>query len=172
MAKKLIALFVLVATLFVFASCSMPPKLNLEKAKDNLEDNGYVVMYDDDGEGSQVKRLRAVGEDGEELEIIEFATFKAARLYYQELKLQQKMGKKMYKLYVKQLKLEIKTAKYEVRKFDDDADYEEDDIDDLKDSLEEFKENYREEMKEYKFGILGKVVWFGDADALKDSKRS
>ena len=176
MAKKLIALFVLVATLFVFASCSMPPKLNLEKAKDNLEDNGYYVDYDDDEDdldANEAEYLRASEEDGDGyIEITKFKTLKSARLYYKELKLSYDLRVKYFKAQIEALKLEIKTAKYELKKYDDDANWDEDDIDELKEELEELQEEFKEFKKETKFGIMGKTVWSGNADGLKDSKRS
>lgn len=180
MAKKLIALFVLVATLFVFASCSMPPKLNLEKAADNLEDNDYLVMYTDDEdelEAGMKEMLRAMkmdkdGDDGEYLYIVKFKTLKLARLYYKQLKLQFKTEKDEYEAEIAALKLEIKTAKYELKKYDDDANWDEDDIDEMKEELEELQKEFKEFKKDSKFGILGKTVWTGTAKAFKDSKKS
>ena len=180
MAKKLIALFVLVATLFVFASCSMPPKLDLEKAADNLEDNDYVVMHTDDEdelEAGMKEMLRAMkmdkdGDDDEYLLVIKFETFKLAKLYYKQLKLQFKTEKDEYEAEIAALKLEIKTAKYELKKYDDDSAWDEDDIDELEEELEELQEEFKKFKKEGKFGIIGKTVWTGTAKAFKDSKKS
>ena len=175
--KKLVALLLVVSTLFIFASCSMPPKLDLEKAADNLEDEDYFVTYVDDEDklpAGIVERLYAYGDDDDDdqdyLMILKFETLQSARLYYKQLKLKYKEEITDYKEQIKALKLEIKTAKYELRKFDDDSDWDDDDIDDLKEELEDLREEFKEFKKDSKFGIMGKTVWAGTKGALKDSK--
>ena len=171
--KKLIALLLVVSTLFIFASCSMPPKLNLEKAAENLEDDYEVDYYDDedDLDVDEAEYLEAKEKDGDGyIEITKFKTLKSARLYYKELKMSYDLSVQYYKAQIKAKKLQIKTAKYEYRKYDDDSRWDDDRIDDLKEQLEELQEAFREFKKESKFGIMGKTVWSGNADGLKDSK--
>ena len=179
MAKKLIALFVLVATLFVFASCSMPPKFDLEKAEDNLEDHDYTVQYTDDADDLDegMKELLYAyksdedDDDRDYLYVAKFETMKLANLYYKQLKLNFKTEKDEYEAEIAALKLQIKIAKYELKKYGDDSGWDDDDIDDMQDELKELKEEFKEYKKDYKFGILGKTVWYGTAKALKDSKK-
>lgn len=176
--KKLVALLLVVSTLFIFASCSIPPKLDLEKAAENLEDNDYAVIYTDDEdelEAGMKEILMATkmdkdGDDDESIYIVKFETFKLAKLYYKQLKLEYKEDITDYKERIKALKLEIKIAKYELKKFDDDSGLDDDDIDELKEELEDLREEFKEFKKDSKFGIMGKTVWCGTAKAFKDSK--
>ncbi|MBR2431308.1 MAG: hypothetical protein IKB23_00140 [Clostridia bacterium] len=161
MKTKLLALLLLVAMTLTMVSCAGRPKLNIDKAKDNLEDNGYIVVtYDDLTIGVEEVLSASNGDDS--LYIGKFDTAKMAKLEYNQLK-------EKYDYEIKALKLEIKEVKYILKKYknelkSDEIDYYEDRLKDLQEELEEMK-------KDYVFGISGKTVWYGTADAAKDSRR-
>ncbi len=165
---KLIALAVLLCTVFSITSCGLftaKPELDLKDAAKALEDEDYSVYHYDDEDDLSVgvaERLSARSDDGDDyLYITVYETTKMAKLAYEELELENEAE-------IEYIKLEIKTLEYTLKKFEKDLTS--DEIDEIEDEIKEL-EKYLEEMKdEYCFGRKGKAVWEGTKDAIKDSK--
>lgn len=161
MKTKLLALLLLVAMMLTMVSCAGRPKLNIDKAKDNLEDNGYFVMtYDDPTIG--VNEVLSASNGDDSLYIGKFDTAKMAKIAYNQLK-------EKYDYEVKALKLEIKEVKYILRKYKNELKSAE--IDSYEDKLKDLQEELEDLKKDYVFGISGKTVWYGTVDAAKDSRK-
>lgn len=163
--KALLALTLALACVLTLVACAKP-KLNLEKAKDNLEDNDYYVSYETarkNLEPGMEEMLSAYGEDGDYVVIVKFSTKKLAKLQYKIIKTEINND-------IEETKLEIKALEYTLKKFGDDlsADEEDDikdDIKDLKDELEELEESLKY------IGRSGKYVWYASSkDAIKATK--
>lgn len=160
----LLALVMLVGCVAVFASCAAKPQLDLEKAKDALEDADYTVYYSDESSDSTPyieATLRASDDDDEQITIILFADAKTAKLYYEDLKLKHDME-------IDELKLQIKTYKHILKKYE--GELKSDDITELEDEIKDLEKELEEMKEEQVFGISGKVVWSGTEKAIKDSK--
>ena len=160
--KKLLALALVICSLFSFASCSIlapKPAKDLEDAKEALEEADYIVTYyeNEDDDSSVVEYLTARNGD-DRIHVTKYATLRAAQLAYKALKLERNYE-------IKELKLQIKSLKYEMRKFADS---------DTEDMYEEYLDELKEELadlkSEYVIGISGKTVWYGTKDAIKDTK--
>ena len=159
--KKMLSIFLVLVTMMAMSvslvACGFKkPNLDFEDAAKNLERKGYnVVLIDGDEYGSYTgyaikNYISASEEDGENyIYIYEFKTVKAAKLYYEDVKIYYGTGSSEYKFYKKLLK-----------EFGDDMDR-----DDRKDV-----EDYLEEMEEEVCGRSGKYVWYGTKDALEDTK--
>lgn len=165
--KKLIkSLFTLVlcfTCVLALTSCSKP-ELDFDDAKDNLESADYVVTLredDDDLEPNVETRLSAFGDDDEFLYIIEFKDLNSARIYYKTLKFELKSEKKS-------IKLEIKELEHLLKKYEDDLSS--DEIDDIEDEIKDLEKELEEMNEDYVMGMWGKVVWYGTAEAVDDSK--
>lgn len=171
MKKIIISLLVvcmLASCIVVFASCnkasSVKPELDLEEAKDALEDEDYMVQYSDDEDdlGVGVKEsLAAYNEDDDGLYIIVYADSKLANLAYEEVKAE-------YDVEVESIKREIKQLEHILDKYEDDLDS--DEVDEYEDKIKELKKELEEMEEDYTFGKSGKTVWYGTVDAAKDSK--
>lgn len=152
----------LLCTIFSLCSC-MRPALNLEKAADKLEDEGYYVGYDDEASDSNPafkETLVAYSED-DYIYIVKLNHSKAANLYYEQLQMEQD-----YK--IDSLKLEIETLKFEIKKYGDE--YDDDVLEAMENKLEDLEEELKEYKEEYRIGKSGKTVWEGTKTAIKDSK--
>lgn len=169
----ILAVSLLIGSVLVFSSCDMmtslfnSPELDLEDAKDNLEDNGYSVSYNDDPSQVNVKEtLTATYSDSffsgakETLNITVYADSKSASLAYDKLKIQKDVQKEF---------IELQIQEYEniLKKYDDDlrsseSDYYEDQIKDLEEQLEELEDAI--------IGKSGNTVWYGTKQAIDDSK--
>lgn len=174
--KKLLALLLVICSVFSLASCSLlgpkPPK-DLEDVADELEDSKKYTAYwtddeDDIGNPAIKEKLRIYGidEDGyrdydDYLEVTVFDTRRAAKLYYKELKTDHQYEIDECKNYIAQLK-------YLINHYEDDFDS--DELDDLEDELKDAKKELEELQKEIVLGISGKRVWYGSKDTLKDIK--
>lgn len=154
--KKILSMLLVIATMLTvcmsLVACGGPkPKLDLDKAKENLKDKGYCVEIIDEEEDI----VYAAGYAGYAIEVIllaedrsredsicimKFKTSKDARMYYKNITSLQKLHE------------------YILKKFGRDMD------DAEKDLLEEMIE--RENVK----GYWGKYVWFGTKDAIKDTQ--
>ena len=164
--KRILAAILLVVLVFssviVLSSCGAKPKLNLEVAKENLEEEGYSVSYDDDSSTLGVKEtLSARESNGEnEINVVVCTTVKYAKLKYEELKMQLNNSKENYKL-------QIKTLKYKLRAFSKDLSSSEKEA--YEESIERYEENLKE-MNDIVIGRSGKTVWYGTKDAIKATK--
>ena len=183
MKKTLLRIFALVLTLctvFSLASCFAPkPKLDLEAAKENLEDEDYIVSYVDDEDvldTNVAERLVARDEDGETaLTVVVYSDAKSAKIAYKIQQLNYDYQIEAYNMQIDYYELEIKALKNKIRAYDDELKSDEidaleekieeyeDDVDDLKDELKEYK-------KDYVIARRGKTLWYGYKDAIKDSK--
>ena len=160
--KKILSIFLVLATMLAMCvslvACGGPkPQLDLKKAGKALEKNGYYVSITD-GEDFWWEELGyalegtlyASEEDGDNyIRIYEFKTAKAAKLYYNYIKMDYGKGSASYK-----------AGKRLLNKYGKDMDKE-----DRKDL-----EDYLEEMEEEICGRSGRFVWYGTKDAAKDSK--
>jgi predicted small lipoprotein YifL len=159
--KSLIALMLIICTLLAVSSCGARPQLDLGDAEDALEDEDYLVTYNDDSEEPGiVESLYAYG-DEEFLCIVVYETSKMANLAYEAIELK-------YKQEIETIKLQIKTIKYTLNQFDRDMDS--DEIDDLEDELKDLEKELEEAQDEYVIGKSGKTVWYGTKRAIEDSK--
>lgn len=154
--KKILSILLVIATMLTvcmsLVACGGPkPKLDLDKAEENLEDKGYYVeiideeediIYEADYAGYAIEVILYAEDESREdvIFIMKFKTSKDARMYYKTITSSQKL------------------YEYILKKFGRDMDDEE------KDYLEEMIE--RENVK----GYFGKYVWFGTKDAIKDTK--
>ena len=164
--KKLLALLLVIVSIFSLASCSLlaaKPELDLEDAKDNLEDAKYTVYLEDDVDEPGIKEyLRAYDEDGENyIYIVVFEDTKLANLMYKQQQLELKSEKE-------NLKIEIQAQEHRLDKYDDDLDS--DEIDEIEDDIKDMEKELEELKKEYVIGKSGKTVWYGTKDAIEDSK--
>ncbi len=172
-----ISLMVLTLTL---ASCGATPKFNLEKAAENLKDEGYYVSYEDefdedDYDEMMIKEALSAYDGDEEVTIMKFRDARTAKLYLKSMKLRRQYEIDEIKYEIKLLKIEKKALINTMLRyaFKLDGDDFEDIIEDIKDIQEEIKE-CREEIKdvkkEYSCGRMGKTVWYGTEGAIKDTK--
>ena len=104
---KLLALTLVLAFSLSFVACFAPkPLKDLDDAAENLEDEDYMVTYDDkckDMAGIE-EYLSAYSEDYEDsLTVIIFEKSSTAKLYYKMTKESQKDGVKSTKSYLKYL---------------------------------------------------------------------
>ena len=165
--KKLLALLLSVAIIVMcvlaFASCSAKPELNLDDAKDNLEDEDYSVFYEDDEDNLEVnikERLSASNED-DSLTIIVYADLKSAKLAEKSFNLSSEAQ-------LKNLKLQLETLEHELNAYEDELDS--DEIDEYEDEIKEIKKEIEDFGTDRIFGRSGKTVWYGTENAIKDSK--
>ena len=172
--KKIITLFTVAALLLCcmacFASCSggnvgTAPELDFDDAQEALEDEGYTVnVSEDSDEGPAEQTLYAHKyDDGDSvsLTIIECKDSTLAKLTFDTLKLQ-------YEMRIKNYENQIKMLERLLDKYDDD--YNSDEIDEMEDEVKELKKSLEKMKEDYTFGIKGKIVWYGDNEAAKDSK--
>ncbi len=162
--KKFLALILasvmILSCMIVFSSCTPRPKMDLEDAEDNLEDEDYYVLYSDDIDEPGYKERLSASNGDDYLIVIVFEDAKLAKLYYEEAKASMNYEKE---------ELEREIARYEhmLKKYDDDLTSAE--VDDMEDELKDLKKELKE-YKEYVIGKSGKTVWAGTKDAIKDSK--
>jgi hypothetical protein len=164
--KSIVAVLVIVSSLLMLASCS--PKKDFYKAEENLKNDGYsvtVIRSDDDNEhGIETKLTASKSESSETFEIvmIEFESTKLAKLYYQSLRMQ-------IQNQIEENKLAIKAMKHMVNKFKDDLSTGE--IDEYKNAIEDLKEENKELREQLRCtGRSGKIVWYGDPEAIAATK--
>ena len=164
MKTKLLAICLILATLFCITSCGAKPKLDFEKAKDNLEDKDYFVEFTDDEDEltpNMVAYFEAEDDDGEYLKMIEYKDLKSAKIAYKQLKLEKETELEEYEL-------EKKYYKNLLKKYD--GDLESDEIDYIEDAIKELDKKIEELKKETLYGRSGKIVWEGSEKAVKASK--
>ena len=157
----LLALLMLVSSVFVLSSCAKKPQLNLEKAKDALEDNDYRVSYSDDVEDPAYEERLYASKDDHYIVIVKFEKSSTAKLYYQQSKMELDQQ-------IEALEMEIKLAKHLLKTYEDDM--KSDEIKELEDEIKDLEKELEEYQEEYVIGRSGKYVWYGDAKAIEDSK--
>ncbi len=163
---KLLALALLVASVFSLASCSLfapKPETDLKDAEDALEDNKYSVSYIDDEDDLSVgvaEKLTAYNDD-DYLQVTIYKDSTLASIAYEELQQELKEEKATIKRNIKKYEHLIKKYKSDLK----DADL----LKTYEDRLEDYEEQL-EEMKNAVIGKSGKIVWAGTKDAIKDSK--
>ncbi len=159
----------LVSCIAVLSSCDLfsskvKPELDLEDAKNALEDEDYLVVYVDDEDDLDVgmkESLYAYNDDEDGLYIIVYADSKLATWAYEELKAE-------YDAEVDELKREIDKLEHILDKYEDDLDS--DEVDDYEDEIKDLKKDLKKMEEEYTFGKSGSTVWYGTANAAEDSK--
>lgn len=170
--KKIITLLTVTALLLCcmvcFASCSnntgTTPELDLDDAEEALKEEGYTVSVTKGNESPVGQNLYAYKyDDGDYvfLTIMECKDSTVAKLTFEALKLQQETKIKHYET-------QIKILERILDKYEDD--YNSDEIDKMEDEIKELKKNIKNAKEDYTFGIKGKIVWYGDNEAAKDSK--
>ena len=159
--KKLLELTLALVFVLGLVACAPAPKMDLEDAQENLEDEDYYVYYSEDGDESEGIEESLYGyNDDDMIVVVRFAKASTARLYYSQMVSSKNRELKSSKTYLKYKEHILKT-------YSDDMDS------DMEDSLEDSIENLEDEIKETKdivIGMRGKVVWYGTKDAIKDSK--
>jgi transposase len=146
-------------TLFSLTSCSVP-ELDLESAEESLRDEGYTVMYNENGEPGIEESLYA--NNGDDTLIVYICeSRKMAKLMYQEFQLRLEYN-------IQSTELEIKSVKHILKRFEDDMS--DDEIDRYEDQLDELEDELELYKKEYVLGKRGKTVWYGTKTAVEDSK--
>ena len=76
----LLAMLMLVSSVFVLSSCAEKPKLNLEKAEKTLKDNDYSVSYTDDVDEAGIEEQLYAYKNDERLVVIKFEKASTAKL--------------------------------------------------------------------------------------------
>lgn len=168
MKKILISLLMalMLCSLAVFGvACSTnlgpKPELDIDDAQEALEDEDYYVkIYEEEGEPEFESRLYAVKGD-DYIEIYWCNDKQTAMILFDTTK-------KALETRIGQIELQMKMIENKLDKYEDDLDS--DEIDDLEDELKELKKELKDYKEDYAYGIDGKVVWYGTADAVKDSK--
>ena len=158
-----LALLMVLGSIMMLASCGTKPKLNLEKAEENLDDADSIVQYEDDEDElsfTMEEKLEAYDGDNS-ITIIKYKKASTAKLEYAELKQE-------YDSQVKYYENRIKYYKHIIEAYEDDLKSSE--IDDYEDRLKDAEDSLEELEEEAAFGRSGKYVWYGTMDALKDTK--
>ena len=149
------------------------PELDLEEAKENLEDNDYYVHlitteeyeYAFTGNSANIEQmLEAYSNDDDEddvLVITEFKDSKSALLALRLYKIERDSE-------IKTLKAEIKSIEHLLEEYEDDMD--DNYVEKLEDDIKELKKELRKLQDDYVYGIDGNYVWYGTIDAVEDTK--
>lgn len=137
------------------------PKLDIDEVQEALEDEDYYVSVYKKNLDPEYKAKLSAYKDDDSITIVWFNDRETAKLYFDSLKIS-------YDVEVKSNELQIKMIEHKLDKYEDDLDS--DEIDDLEDELKDLKKELRKMKEDYSFGIDGKVVWYGTADAVKDTK--
>jgi hypothetical protein len=170
---KLCTVFLAIVCLFSVSACA--PKLNIEKAAENLEDAGYTVTIAD----SELELTAAVkmmglpsnahisieealmaSEDDNYVYILKVEKASVAKAYY-------KMIKNQFDAELQEIKDQIKLYEVFLKNYKKELNSTE--IDYIEDAIKEMKKEL-EEAKEINIGRSGKWLWLGNKDGIKDSK--
>lgn len=172
LAKLCTGLLALVCLLSISA-CA--PKLNIDKAEENLKDAGYTVMVaDSDAElktvvsylglpsnaSISVEEALIAKEDENYLYMMKVEKSSLAKVYYN-------MVKASFDAEIEEMKNEIKLYEKFLKLYDDELTSAE--IDAIEDAIKEMKEELKE-AKAIEIGRSGKWLWVGNKDGVKDSK--
>lgn len=174
--RNLFTVICLLVILFTLTSCAFmgeTPELDLEEAKENLEDNDYYVHlitteeyeYAFTGDSANIEQmLEAYSNDDDEddvLVITEFKDSKSALLALRLYKIERDSE-------IKTLKAEIKSIEHLLEEYEDDMD--DNYVEKLEDDIKELKKELRKLQDDYVYGIDGNYVWYGTIDAVEDTK--
>ena len=161
--KRILATILLVVLTFssviLLSSCGARPKLDLEKAKENLEDKRYTVEYDDDCDPGIEECLYA-NKDDDNLIVITYSDGKLAKLAYKTMKMEVEHGKKS-------AELQLKSCEYILDKYGKKLTSEQED--EYKEEIESHEDKI-EGYEDLIIGRSGKTVWCGTKNAIKASK--
>lgn len=168
MKKLLISLLMVLmfCTLAVFGvACSSnlgpKPELDIDEAQEALEDEDYSVYVSKKNLDPEFEATLSAYNDDDRIYIVWFNDKETAKIYFEQIKLE-------YESEIAGMENQIKMIEHKLDKYEDDLDS--DEIDDLEDELKELKKELKEMKEDSAFGIDGKVVWYGTADAVKDTK--
>ncbi len=179
----------LIISVFNFASCSARPELDLEESKENLEDFGYTVRYlskyqlsqngiygaenaiiaNEKGDFAVIGDILSVNDiqrlSSLSLAVINFKEERYAKIYYDYIKSVYDSSLSLLKSSLEFVKAAIREHLYQNTQLEKN----EDSIDEIEDSIDEI-EDLIEKMQKYVIGKSGKTVWFGDKQAIEDTK--
>ena len=164
--KRIIAVLLAVACAVSLVSCARP-KLDLEKAKSNLKDNGYTVTVTESPDTGVDAVLIAMkdllsDEETKTLTIYQFGSVKLAKLYHQAKMLEIERE-------IESLEIELKATKHMLNKFKDELDGK--DIESYNEQIAKIKEEIAELKDDVKtIGRQGKYVWEGDKEPIKATR--
>lgn len=161
--KKIVKIFSLVLVLIMgvamFTACSPRPKLDIDKAKENLEAAEYVVYITDEDDYDVVRELYATKLDlfgiEEYITIMEFSKAKFAKLEYQKVKAELDMSIEFIEFEIKELELQLKH----------DESLDDEDKTDLQEDIARLKEE-KEVYESYVIGRSGKYMWVASSDDI------
>lgn len=170
--KKLLAVL-LVLTMLVgtlaLTSCGAKPELDLDDAKDALEDAEYTVMVEDDKDTLKemipglVEMLSARDKDGDNtIYIYVFDNAKTAKLFYQQMTVSRDQE-------IEEKELMIKFYEHILDTYENDLSS--DEISEYEDELKELKKDLEESKDEFCYGRSGKTVWYGTEKAVEATKK-
>ena len=168
--STVLAVVLLVGCIFTLASCSPKsqgekPELDLKKAAENLEDEDYTVAHVDDKDSLEAyieERLSAYDKDYENtITIVVFKDSKTAKLFYEN-------RVKSIQEDIDYIEAQIEFYEHILKEYESKLDS--DEIDEIEDDIKEMKEELEEYKEDYCYGIDDCTVWYGSADAVKDSK--
>ena len=168
--STVLAVVLIVGCIFTLASCSPKsqgekPELDLKKAAENLEDEDYTVTHVDDKDSLEVfieETLYAYDEGHKNsITIVVFKDSKSAKFYYED--------------YVNGMQSEIEEIEAEIEFYEHilkeyESKLDSDEIDEIEDEIKKYKEELEERTEDFCYGIDDCTVWYGSADAVKDSK--
>lgn len=164
--KKIFFVISLIMLTLTLASCGATPTFDLEKAAENLRERGYYVNYNDDYDDADYKDMKfketlTASKNGEYVQIYKFNDLRTAKLYY-------KFSKSQRNNVIKTLKYEIKILRHLMIRYAFKLEAE--DFEDIMEEIEDYQDQIKELKKEYVVGRFGNVVWYGNKEAIEDTK--
>ncbi|MBE5739792.1 MAG: hypothetical protein E7349_02925 [Clostridiales bacterium] len=166
--KTLLSCLLMIISTLSICCCAPKPALDIDDAKDALEDADYDVEFITNPDTDEVefaesidKYLTAEGENDEYICMILFDSATMAKKYYNTL---------LYSVEseIKQMEANIKACEYYLKKYDEKI--KSDERDEIEDWIKEDKKDIEKYEEEYCIGRSGKLVWYGSIDAIKDTK--
>ena len=171
--KNLFTIISVLVILFALTSCAFmgeTPELDLEEAKENLDDNDYLVTYYDEdydfknGSANVLEKIYAYSADSDSEDFVSITKYKdsqSALLALREVKVERDIQ-------IKYLKAQIKYYEHLLEEYEDDMDI--DEVEELEEELEEYEDMLEILQDDYVYGIDGNYVWYGTIDAIDDTK--
>ena len=165
---KILVILLVVATVTAFSACSKSvgapsagpkPELDLKKAEDNLEDNGYEIEdldLDSAMDYAIEKGISAYDERDNYIILIECKSTKAAEKLYDYLI--------NYEFEINYINATIAWYEFLLEEYGDDMYSEE------REELEDEIKANKDDIKDAAYGHSGKYIWFGNEDAVEDTK--
>lgn len=161
--KRIIGTFCVLLTIcvLVLSSCASPD-LDFDDAKVALEEKGYSVLHTKNPlKEGMVASLTASNDDDEYLYMAEYESSALASVQYDKVKLQYETEESETQLEIDEL--EAFYDLYEDQLSDEEKQAYKDDIEELEESLDDLHSSFV-------FGRSGCIIWYGTAQAVKDSK--